>query len=233
MKKSTALVVLATLLFTALTVSALPQFRSPSTHRHSLQGVAIHLFPHELNSRDQLTDGQSERAFRLHDNTLLIWVDLEPGARFTHSTAYVLISPEEVRVEQGLWWPALNGRRILEGRRNNVAVASPFRVNSLDKEPVDVYFYSGELSPGDILRDGPSEKDIPITCPTFFAWVDTLPGLFFTHPTLHILIGADKAVRIVDGGWWPELNGKMILHGARDKYGVSTPFRLLNLPTRP
>jgi hypothetical protein len=60
-----------------------------------------------------------------------------------------------------------------------------------------------------------------------------MPGLFFTHPTLHILIGADKTVRIVDGGWWPELNGKMILHGTKDKYGVSTPFRLSKLLTRP
>ena len=40
---------------------------------------------------------------------------------FDHPTAYILISSHGVRVEQGMWWPVLNGRRILYGKRNRAS----------------------------------------------------------------------------------------------------------------
>ena len=90
--------------------------------------ISIHVYPHELTSRDRLQDGPLERLFRIHNNTLLIWVDRLPGAFFAHPTAYLLISKQNVRVEDGIWWPVLNGRKILYGEGNKVGIVSPFRV---------------------------------------------------------------------------------------------------------
>ncbi len=91
--------------------------------------IDIHVYPHELTSQDQLTDGPEERLFKIEDNCLLVWVDLLPGAYFAHSTAYILISKESIRAEQGNWWPTLNGRTILYGQRNKIGIISPFKVS--------------------------------------------------------------------------------------------------------
>jgi len=91
--------------------------------------IAVHVYPHELTSHDRLQDGPQERLFRIHGNSLLIWVDRLPGAFFAHPTAYVLISKQSVRVEEGIWWPELNGRKILYGQSNKVGIISPFKVS--------------------------------------------------------------------------------------------------------
>ena len=91
--------------------------------------LAVHVWPHELTSFDRLQDGPRERLFRIHDNSMLIWVDLLPGAFFAHPTAYILISKQGIRVEDGIWWPELNGRQILYGQANKVGIVSPFRVS--------------------------------------------------------------------------------------------------------
>jgi hypothetical protein len=69
-------------------------------------------------------------------------------------------------------------------------------------------------------------KEIPLQSKAFLAWIDLKPGVFFTHPTLYLLIGADKTIRVVHGDWWPELNGRAILYGTRDRYGVLSPFKI-------
>jgi hypothetical protein len=40
-----------------------------------------------------------------------------------------LISRGSIRVEQGNWWPILNGKRILYGERNKTGIISPFKVS--------------------------------------------------------------------------------------------------------
>jgi hypothetical protein len=187
--------------------------------------VAVCVFPHELNSNDRLQDGRSGRVLSLPDSTLLVWVDLAPAARFSHPTAYVLISPEGTQVEEGVWWPVLNGRRILQSKPNSISVISPFQVKSNDSH-IEVYFYSELLFADDKLADGLGGTEIPLWSNSFFAWIDMKPGLFFTHPTLYLLIGADKKIRVINGNWWPELNGRTILYGTRDKYGVLSPFKI-------
>ncbi|UCF37137.1 MAG: hypothetical protein JSU96_20505 [Acidobacteriota bacterium] len=204
--------------------------RLESTRRVTEHRVSIHIYPEELNSRDQLTDGDTERLFRLDDNTLLIWVDLEPGLFFSHSTAYVLISSEGVRVERGNWWPVLNGHRILYGQQNRTPVISPFSIWS-EAEPVNVHFYSEVLDPSNNLSDG-TDDPIPLESRTFLAWVDLHPGLFFTHQTAYLLIGADKSITVIDGGWWPELNGKTVLYNNQNKHGITSPFELRGGPGR-
>ena len=91
--------------------------------------IDIHVYPHELTSLDQLTDGPQEKLFMIYNNSLLVWVDLLPGAFFAHPTAYILISKENVRVEHGNWWPILNGRTILYGQKNKTGIISPFKVS--------------------------------------------------------------------------------------------------------
>ncbi len=90
--------------------------------------IAVHILPYELDSRDRLQDGPRERLFRIQNNSMLIWVDLLPGAFFAHPTAYILISKQDIRIEDGIWWPELNGRPILYGQENRVGIVSPFKV---------------------------------------------------------------------------------------------------------
>ena len=92
--------------------------------------ISIHVYSHELNSQDQLTDGPTEKLFKLYDNCLLIWVDLIPGAFFAHPTAYILISKDDIRVEDGIWWPELNGKIILYSQQNKTGILSPFKVSN-------------------------------------------------------------------------------------------------------
>lgn len=92
--------------------------------------IVIHVYPHELNSLDQLTDGPAEPLFKMDDNCLLIWIDLLPDAYFAHPTAYILVSKESIRAEHGNWWPILNGKRILYGEQNKTGIISPFKVSS-------------------------------------------------------------------------------------------------------
>jgi hypothetical protein len=92
--------------------------------------IALHIYPHELDSQDRLSDGPEEGLFGLDDNCLLVWIDLLPGAFFAHPTAYVLISREGIRTEYGSWWPVLNGKRVLYGEPNKTAIISPFKITS-------------------------------------------------------------------------------------------------------
>ena len=91
--------------------------------------IAIHVYPHVLTPRDKLTDGPLEESFKIHNNSQLIWIDFLPGAFFAHPTAYILISSENIRTEQGYFWPELNGKRILYGQQNKTGIISPFKVS--------------------------------------------------------------------------------------------------------
>lgn len=101
-------------------------------HNRALEHkIKIHIHPLPLHADDVLTDGSFEKAMRLEDDTLLIWVDMLPEAFFTHPTAYVLISRGGTRMEKGGWWPHLNGRSILYGDVNSVGILSPFRLRAV------------------------------------------------------------------------------------------------------
>lgn len=97
--------------------------------------IDVYIYPHEIFPFDQLYDGINKK-IRIPDNTLLIWVDLLPEARFAHPTAYILIGKESTRVEKGGWMPVLNNRKILYGDLNKLGVISPFilRCQHIDEE---------------------------------------------------------------------------------------------------
>lgn len=100
-----------------------------STNEFIDEKIVIHVYPHELTSQDQLSDGPAEQLFRIDDNCLLVWVDFLPEAFFAHPTAYILISKNGIRAEHGIWWPILNGKKILYGELNKTGIISPFKVS--------------------------------------------------------------------------------------------------------
>jgi hypothetical protein len=54
----------------------------------------------------------------------------ENGTFFAHPTAYILISKENIHVEDGNWWPELNGHRILYGQQNKIGILSPIKISN-------------------------------------------------------------------------------------------------------
>jgi hypothetical protein len=88
--------------------------------------IDVYVYPHELYPSDRLIDGYSGDLLKIVDTSLLIWVDMMPQAKYTHPTAYILISKEYTYVQKGGWWPELNGKRILYGEQNSLGVVSPF-----------------------------------------------------------------------------------------------------------
>ena len=189
-------------------------------------GIDVYIYPHELTRDDKLVDGPTGLEIRITDNTLLVWVDLLPEALFAHPTAYVLISGDGTRVEEGMWWPVLNGKRILFGERDKYALISHFELYSFTiGDDINIYFFPHALEPGDKLVDGPIGKELEIVGQTLFIWVDLHPDMRFTHETEYVLI-AKEEIAVVAGGWWPVLNGKIILYGSKNKVGVISPFVL-------
>lgn len=109
-------------------------FRLPGLEGTTDEYIMVYAYTHELDSRDVLTDGNYERAFKLDDNTMFLWIDLHPRMRFAHPTLYLLLSDASIRVEKGRWWPVLNGRRILSGDGNGCGIVSPFGVRVFSGE---------------------------------------------------------------------------------------------------
>ena len=194
----------------------------------------IYFYPHEVNPGDTLMDGPYGTEIRIVDQSLLLWVDLEPGYRFAHKTAYVLISPHGVRVIDGKWWPVLNGKTILYGEAKKYAILSPYEVHStistsIRDKYIRIHIYPHELTRADRLVDGPVGRPILIYSPSLLIWVDMLPQALFAHPTAYILISKPKS-RVEKGEWWPILNRKRILFGEQNSLGVISPYTLNNYP---
>jgi hypothetical protein len=187
--------------------------------------VALYACAHVLDQGDRLQDGPEGEDLGLEGDTFLLWVDRAPGYRFTHPTAYILISEGGVRVVDGGWWPVLNGQRILYGKQNHASIVSPLEVGSASGDRILVHIYPEELVPGDVLADGDEVIGV-MSANTFFAWVDLLPDAFFTHPTVYVLVGSDGRILVHDGGWWPVLNGKTVLHGSMGTFAAEFPFSL-------
>lgn len=96
--------------------------------KHLDGDINVHIYPTLLTPEDELLDGPSERLFRIKDKTLLIWVDLHPDMRYVHPTKYILISAKGIDFIDGDWWPVLNGKSILYGNKNKLAIISPYLI---------------------------------------------------------------------------------------------------------
>ena len=185
----------------------------------------VFVYPQKLTSKDKLTGTGEE--ITITEETTLIWVDLQPGARFTHSTEFVLISSKGTRVVKSGWWPNLNGKDLFrDGKHYSV----DFPLHLVDNPPKDskeflkeakVFIHPQKLTTKDMLVD--SDKKIEIKSDTFLAWVDLQPRARFGHPTEYVLISA-TGTRTVKGEWWPTLNGQALFRGA------DVSFPLLSQP---
>jgi hypothetical protein len=74
-----------------------------------------------------------------------------------------------------------------------------------------VYTAAEPLSPDARLSDG-RYTPIPLTTHTLVTWIDPMPDADFAHPTFYVLIGADGEVRVLDGWWWPYVDGETYLY---------------------
>ncbi|MBN1567796.1 MAG: hypothetical protein JXA73_08100 [Acidobacteria bacterium] len=227
------LLVTACIGWTSLCIGAdtITNERSASVSRSGASNpgrVGVYAHGHFLVPGDKLQDGPDGAEITLDGKTLLLWVDRKPQGRFPHETAYILVSAAGVRVLEGERWPVLNGSRILYGKINGATISSPLSIPDDADGNIFAHIYPEELSAEDRLKDGEfSEEAIAILSgSTFFMWIDMLPAAFFAHPTVYILVSADKRIRVLDGCWWPGLNGKRIFYGERSDYGVSFPFWL-------
>jgi hypothetical protein len=89
-----------------------------SLHCHGAEGdVRVHVHPNKLVREDKLSDGKEGDAIELDGETLLVWVDLQPKAKFAHPTQYVLVSTKGTRTIKGMWWPVLNGADLFRSEK--------------------------------------------------------------------------------------------------------------------
>lgn len=75
----------------------------------------VYLYPRKLTPKDRLSFGPGKEQIEIipiKGETTLIYVDLDPGARFAHGTQCILISTEGARVIKGSWWMILNGEEL-------------------------------------------------------------------------------------------------------------------------
>jgi hypothetical protein len=209
------------LLFCSTLVSAETALGGPDPVQD--RDIEVYVYPHVLTPDDRLTDGRWGWPIPIKDNSLLVWVDMQPLADFAHHTEYVLISGETT-VFRGQWTPVLNGKPILYGEPDRYAVLSPSE-HQLIKEDreVSACIYPHVLTNDDLLTDGP-EGQIRIADNSLLIWVDQAPGMRFVHPTEYILISASKGPRVLDGRWWPVLNKKRICYAEPNPLGVISPF---------
>src|SRR4051794_38830881 len=91
-----------------------------------------------------------------------------------------------------------------------------------------VHAYPHKLTPRDKLTDGPNGRVIEITAETTLIWVDLHPDARYAHDTQYVLI-SPRGTRVVDGQWWPVLNGKPVLRGERPA-DVRFPVELAESP---
>ncbi len=76
-----------------------------------------------------------------------------------------------------------------------------------DGERVHIYFYLNKLYSGDVVKDGESGAEKSIESDTMFVWVDPSAGLPFAHETRYLFI-TSSSTDVVNGSWWPLINGK-------------------------
>jgi hypothetical protein len=193
----------------------------------------VFFYPHELEQTDILQDGPYGPPLGITGKTMLVWVDMEPEMRFTHPTYYILITPDTIRIEKGDWWPVLNGRKILIQENHTYALLSPSILGPGDDSTgaldwIRIHMFPHELTLGDTLTDGPSERRIRVYPNTLLIWVDLMPLADFAHPSAYILI-SKHGTRTEKGWWWPVLNGKQICYGEKNQTGIVSPFKVMRL----
>lgn len=184
----------------------------------------VFVHPHKLTAGAKLTG--ADEPTEIKSDTILIWVDLMPGARFIHPTEFILISAEGTRVVKGSWWPTLDGQDLFrDGKTGKVNFPLGAAGNGQTVPSSKFSVHSPQfVTPRDKLVD--FENVIDIQGESAFIWVDLAPDARFSHPTKYILISA-AGTRVIDGQWWPTLNGQALFREGVD-HRVSFPVQINN-----
>lgn len=82
------------------------------------------------------------------------------------------------------------------------------------RDPAKVFVHAVPLYPADQLTDGDTGEAIAIKETTTLVWVDLYPNARYAHPTQYVLI-SPAGTRVIDGSWWPVLNGKPLFRDAK------------------
>src|SRR5262245_27940605 len=75
----------------------------------------VYVYPEKLTAKDKLSfgpDTEQKKTIPIKGETTLVYVDLDPEARFAHRTQCVLISTKGAQVIKGDWWLVLNGKPL-------------------------------------------------------------------------------------------------------------------------
>ena len=191
----------------------------------------VYFFAHMLSAEDVVTDGREGKPFSIDNDTFFVWIDLQPSAKFAHPTRYVFISAQDVRIQDGLWWPVVNGVSHFDHNRPMASPCTPFDLafsTGGSSKRAEVYVYPYLLSSHAKLTDGPSGKPFSLEGNSLLIWIDRQPGFRFVHDTRYVLISAGR-VDCIDGGWWPVLEGRRILCG--DTRQVAFPLPIVVEPS--
>ena len=89
----------------------------------------------------------------------------------------------------------------------NTPLVEAQETDAVRTKKAQVFVHSEILTERDKLSDGANKTPIEIKGETTLIWVDLMPEARFAHPTEYILISGE-GTRIVQGQWWPHLNGK-------------------------
>lgn len=83
--------------------------------------IAVHVVPGVITPDDALMDGNDHK-LPIERESVVLWVDLEPLAKFAHHTRYVILDAAGPRVVDGKWWPSYGGQgRALGPALTNLA----------------------------------------------------------------------------------------------------------------
>ncbi|MCA9649345.1 MAG: hypothetical protein H6712_19875 [Myxococcales bacterium] len=185
------------------------------------------MHPQLVTPKNQLKLDPSHEPIELKEDKLMIWVDLAPAMRFAHPTRTILIGAESVEVFEGQWWVELDGRRFPEGETDYPSPVTPLELPSGAEDDPRLQFLPRIFAAGETILDG--ERKIEIEEPSLVAWIDLQPRAKYAHPTRYVIIGA-HAVRVLDGKWWPTLDGRPLLGTPA---AVPQPWSLPSLPVLP
>ncbi len=93
--------------------------------------VKVYFHPEKLTTKDKLSfgpDAEQKEIIPMSGETMLVYIDLKPGARFAHPTQCILISTEGVNVIKGDWWLILNGKPLFRDEKS-IKVDFPFELS--------------------------------------------------------------------------------------------------------
>jgi hypothetical protein len=154
--------------------------------------AVLHMLPREIRPEDALTDGVHGRLLPIQGRSLVMWLDLEPGAKFEHPTRYIVLGAQIAEVVGGTERPTLRGRHQPLGMSIAVPARRALQVPRLDDVPDAAPRRVMQVVAADLARLKGDPNQLTLTA------VGTVPSLGWTNARLvpHVYVQAPP-----DGIW--------------------------------